>query len=591
MTGKFLLAVAAASSVAAQALAPSADYVIVGGGPAGFVLAEQLSQNPRTHVVLLEAGPDAINSNLINSNSSEYCEVSFNTADRYLAPAFYPEIQQYLWNYTSQPDPNLGGQAPKITQGRVFGGGSAVNGMAYCRGAASVFDEWAEISGNPGLAWESLLEDFKATSHYTFQPANYDEVVNTTVYGDGPLEVSRASGVGGFDLPFAEAVKSALDLEEVDLTDGTGIGLDLGLESIRVSNRTRSYARNSFGSLMENRSNVQMIHDAWVHNIGFSGHTAVNVTYLNTLNNETYTLGAKEIIVSGGALNTPKLLMLSGVGPKDRLAELDIQLVADVPAVGANLKDHLFSIIELEVTEEVLTVWQWSQNATEKALAEEQYAANGSGPLGWDNGLVYAAFRIPDSVFDGVNGTHYTSLPQDRPHALIEYSNVPFDPATPNKSAITAWASLVQPEAAGQVRLQSSDYRDDPLVYSNYYGSAADKRAIVWSYKKLRQILASDALKSVVVQEFYPGANVTTDEDIWAAIQQQAYSFHHPLGSVALGKALDSNWRLKGLKGIRVVDSSTFPSPPTCHPQADVYAIAHRAAKDIQGADGHSLAY
>lgn len=565
---KGLLSIAAASSAAAHKLAGSADYVIVGGGPAGFVLAEQLSQNPNTYVVLLEAGPDGINSSLINT------------------PAYYIEIQEYFWNYTSQPDPNLGGQAPGLTQGRVFGGGTAVNGMAYCRGAASVFDEWAELSGNPGLAWRSLLEDFKATSHYTYQPANYSEFVNTTVYGDGPLEVSRASGLTGFDLPFAKAVESALGLKEIDMTDGTGIGLDLGLQSIRVSNRTRSYARNSFGSLMENRPNVQMIHGAWVHNIGFSGKTAVNVTYLNTLNNETYTVTAGETIVSGGAINTPKLLMLSGVGPKDRLSKLGIPVVADIPSVGANLYDHYFPIVEAEVTDDVLTVWQWSQNVTEEVLAKEQYAADASGPLGWDNGLVYAAFRIPDSVFEGVNGTHYTSLPKDRPHILIEYSTVPFDRATPNISVITAWSSLVQPEASGYVTLNSSDYRDDPLIFSNYFGSAADKVAVIWGYKKLREILASDELKSVVVQEFYPGANVTTDEEIWAAIQQQAYSFHHPLGTVAIGKALDSNWRLKGLKGIRVIDSSTFPSPPSCHPQADVYAIAHRAAKDIRDADG-----
>lgn len=459
--------------------------------------------------------------------------------------------------------------------------------MAYCRGAASVFDEWADLSGNPGLAWTSLLEDFKATSHYTYQPADYEQFVNTSGYGNGPLEVSRVSGLTGFDLPFAQALQDALGLDEVDMTDGTGIGLNKGLESIRVSNRTRSYARNTFGLQLETRPNVQMIPNAWVYHIGFSGHTAVNVTYLDTLTNETLAFTASEIIVSGGAINTPKLLMLSGVGPEDRLSELGIPLVANIPAIGAQLYDHYFGIVEVEVTDNVLTVWQWFQNGTEKALAEEQYATNASGPLGWDNGLVFGAFRIPDSVFDGMNGTHYTSLPSDRPHVLMEYSTVPFDAATPNISTVTAWASLVQPEAAGSVTLQSSDYRVDPLIYSNYFGSPADKAAIMWSYKKLREILASGSLQSVVVGEFYPGANVTTDADVWAAIQQQALSFHHPLGTVPIGKALDSNWRLHGLKGIRVVDSSTFPTPPTCHPQADVYALAHRAAQDIQQADGH----
>ena len=457
--------------------------------------------------------------------------------------------------------------------------------MAYCRGAASVFDEWAQVSGNPGLAWKSLLDDFKAVSHYTFQPASYEQFVNTSVYGDGPLEVSRASSLTGFDLPFESALQSILGLHEVDMTDGTGIGLDKGLESIRVSNRTRSYARTAFGSLIEVRPNVQMIHDAWVHHIGFSGKTAKNVTYINTQTNSNTTLSAKEIIISSGAINTPKLLMLSGVGPKAQLSKLNIPIVADNPAVGATLYDHLFPIVMVEVDPDVMTVWQWSQNATEAAIATSQYQTNHSGPLANDNGIVFGAFRVPDSVFDGINGTHYTSLPADRPHILIEYSGVPFDPDTGNVSQVTGWASLVQPESTGNVSLSTAQYIDNPRIFSNYYGTPADKAALLWGYKKLRQIMASAELKSVVKQELYPGSNVTSDHDIWAAIQQQSYSFHHPLGSVPIGQALDSNWRLKGLHGIRVVDVSTFPYATTCHPQATVYALAHRAALDIIAAD------
>ena len=127
------------------------------------------------------------------------------------APAYYPLISEFKWNYTSQPDPNLGGNAPEIAQGRVFGGGSGINGMAYCRGARSVFDGWAKSSGNPGLAWQSLLDDFKATSQYGVQSSDLpDQVVNTTVFGQGPLELSRTSGDTGFDLPWANALKKVL---------------------------------------------------------------------------------------------------------------------------------------------------------------------------------------------------------------------------------------------------------------------------------------------------------------------------------------------------------------------------------------------
>ncbi|KAA8648087.1 hypothetical protein EYZ11_007078 [Aspergillus tanneri] len=594
----FIIAVASTVAAKSPTSTADADYVIIGGGPAGLVLAEQLSRNPHIHVVLLEAGPDGINSSLINSESphpsirppfrlSLHLRRIVADHDLMLAPASYPLITEFYWNYTAEPDANLNGKAINLAQGRVLGGGTAVNGMAYCRGAASLFNEWADLSGNRGLAWDSLLDDFKATAHYQYQPADYCQVTNRSAYGGGPLDVSQSSGLTGFDVPFATAVMEALGLPEVDLTDGTGIGMDYGLSSISAVERTRSYARNTFGAMMEYRPNVEVIHDAWAHHIGFQGSTAVNVTYLHMASNETRTVSASEIIVSGGAINTPKLLMLSGVGPQDRLQSLGVPVVADMPAIGQNLYDHAFAIFELQVTPDVKTFWQWSMNQTANAIATEAYARNRSGPLGWNNGYLYAAYRLPDAAWQeaGVDGSHYTSLPADRPHVLIEYSTVPFMAAAANFSAVTAWTSLVQPEDPGSVTLRSSNYREDPVIHTNYYGSAADKVAVQYSFKQLRQILHADQLKPLILDEFYPGANVTTDQEIWAAIQNQTYSFRHPVGTVALGKALDKDWRLKGLKGIRVVDSSTFPYPTTCHPQAVVYALAHRAARDIRVAD------
>ncbi|KAL8718837.1 MAG: hypothetical protein Q9225_004082 [Loekoesia sp. 1 TL-2023] len=559
---------AAADSSTTQRPGGKVDYVIVGGGPAGFVVAEQLSRNPRVRVTLLEAGPDASQDPVIN------------------VPAYFIEVLPYLSLYDSQPDPNLGGLTPNLWQGKVLGGGSATNGMLYCRGSSSVFDEWARISGNPGLAWNSLLNDFRATSHYTFQPADYQQIVNTNGFGNGPLEVSRTSGLTGFDLPFATALQSTLGLKEQDFTDGTGIGYDLGLGTIRVSNRTRSYALNTFGYEMANRPNFRLIHNAMVQKIGFSGRTAQSVTYINTLNNQTSTLTANEVIVAGGAINTPKLLMLSGVGPRNQLTKFNIPVVADIPDVGANLYDHHYSAIEVEVTPNVETVWQWSVNATGVAEYQAEYARDRSGPLGWNNGDLYAGYRLPDSIFQGINSTYYTSLPKDRPNVFFEYSTAAFVQPAPNVSIVTAWSTVIQPEASGYLTLASANYEDAPLIYSNYYGSEADKAVIMNGYKQLRSVLQAAPLQSTIVREVFPGANVTTDAQIWQAIQQSAASFHHPVGTVALGKVLDANWRIKGLKGIRVVDSSAIPNLPTCHPQSDVYAVAHRAALDIIRADG-----
>lgn len=488
-----------------------------------------------------------------------------------------------------QPDANLAGNAPGVPQGRVLGGGTAVNGMAYCRGAASVFDEWAQISGNPGLAWQSLLLDFHEVSHYADPPtADYDQLVNFTAYGDGPLEVSRSSGLTGFELPFLSSVQRKLGLKQVDMNDGTGTGAVMGVSSVFARNRTRSYARTAYAPLIEGRPNLQVSYGAWVSSIGFSDKRAVGATYHS--NGEVHTINGGEIIISAGAVNTPKLLMLSGVGPKEHLDSLGIPLVADHPHIGTKLRDHALSVIQLLVTPEVLTLWQWSANTTEEGISRTQYAANASGPLGWNDALSYATFRLPDSVWDGLNDTHYTSLPPDRPHALIQFTTIPF--ISTNSSAVTAWASLVQPETSGRVVLQSSDYQDDPLIYANYYGTKADKAAIISAYQKLREVMKEEPVSGLITEEFYPGPTVGSDEEVWAAIQNQTYSFRHPVGTVALGTALDRNWRLKGLEGIRVVDSSTFPFPTTCHPQSVVYALANRAAKDIIEADvGGSIGY
>jgi choline dehydrogenase len=511
---------------------------------------------------------------------------------RHLAPALFPFIAEPLWNFTGRPDKNLAGNSVQIPQGRVAGGGTAVNGMAYCRGAASVFDEWASVSGNKGLAWRSLLQDFLEVSHYTETVSGSDDqqqIVNQTVYGrnDVGVEVSRSSSMVGYEALFSQTVQSEMGLREVDMNDGTGIGVDRGLLSIYAGNRTRSYAANVYGPQIDARPNVQVLYNAWVSRVGFEGNRAVNVTYHQQTHNgedRTVTVRSSEIILSAGAINSPKLLMLSGVGPRAELEKHNIPVVADIPEVGSSLHDHALSVMLYNAAPELLTVWQWTENSTEVVIAKDQYVSHSSGPLGTGNGFVYATFRVPDSIFDGLNSSHYNTLPADRPHVLIQVTSISLL-AGVNSSAVTAWASLVQPEGTGRISLQSSDYRDNPVMETNYYGSDADKAAILWGYKKLRDIMGNSALQTILPGEIYPGPDVKTDEDVWKAIQAQTLSYRHPIGTVALGTVLGSDWRLRGLEGIRVVDSSTFPCPTTCHPQSSVYALANRAAKDILEAD------
>lgn len=170
----------------------------------------------------------------------------------------------------------------------------------------------------------------------------------------------------------------------------------------------------------------------------------------------------------------------------------------------------------------------------------------------------------------------------------MQYANVALlaNTSSPTTKFMTIWVALVQPEATGTIRLASSNFWDFPLIDTASFGSKGDRAAVLWGYKALRRVLSSHWLKPLIVREIYPRANVTRDEDLMEAIRGGAQSYHHPMGTVALGTVLDKEFRVKGLKGLRVVDASVFPHPPNCRPQADVYAVAHLAARVIRKADG-----
>lgn len=458
--------------------------------------------------------------------------------------------------------------------------------MGICRGSSSVFDEWAEISGNDGLAWDSgMFDAFKATTHLQDDVHPADQTaVNQSSFGDGPLAISSQRFQLAFDRPFVDKLSSALNITEIDFMSGDGIGVTEQVGAILSSNRTRSYAWNTFGWLAVNRHNFQVRHDAWATKIEFDDTTANGVTYVDTLSNTTHTIQANEIVIAAGAVGSPHLLMLSGVGPAEQLEAVGIDVVLDSPEVGQNLMDHHFAQIVYEAAPEEGTVWQLQNNATVADEAQTEYAANGGGLLGVPDGNVFGAFRLPDSVFDGL-GDYHTSLPADRPDIIFEYTTAPLWEGVvsnvPNVSTITPFVALVQPEGRGNITLASADYRQQPVINSAYWSTPEDRAAILYAYKQYREILASPELSTWAVAEIFPGANVTSDDEIWAAIQTTSGSFHHPVGTVAIGSALDENWRVIGIDGLRVVGTAAAPNIITCHTQGMAYALGYRAAMDI----------
>lgn len=498
----------------------------------------------------------------------------------------FQQTWAWMWRYNSAPETSLGGRAPELVQGKGLGGGTAVNGMAYCRGAASVFDEWARISGNDGLAWDSMLQAFQATTHWADYPnLTYTAAVNQTAFGNGPIEVTSPRELLTIDQPFHDSAASILNLTDIDFASGGGIGITLGMQTIRSSNRTRDFAPNTYGYMANGRANYRVVPNAWVSQIGFTGTQADKVTYQDGNTLEEITLSAKEIIVAAGAINTPQLLKLSGVGPADELNSLEIPVVMDAPQVGQNLVNHHYAVAQYEARPTTDTLWQLMNNSTRREIDLLEYRNNGDGMFGTVYGSNLAGFRLPDSVFEGTGSDFFQSLPADRPHVAIYASSSPFLMDGPNVSIVAGFAGIVQPESSGNVTLASSNYQDAPIINSNYWGTASEVAAVKQAYSRLLQIFRSDNLTPYYTREQYPGRNLTSDADLWAAIQGSSHDWHHPVGTAALGTVLDAGWRVKGLSGLRVIGAAAMPTITTCPIQAAVYAMAHRSAVDIARAD------
>jgi choline dehydrogenase len=534
------------------------DYVIVGGGSAGSVLANRLSADPSTRVLVLEAGrPDWRFDVFVHMPAA----LTFPIGSRF-----------YDWKYESEPEPAMGGRRIYHARGRLLGGSSSINGMIFQRGNPLDFERWAADPGMAGWSYADCLPYFKRMEDCL--AAAPDDPYRG--HG-GPLPLERGPASSPLFEAFFEAVRQA-GLSLVDDVNGfrqEGFGpFDRNILRGRRISAARAYLHP-----VRRRRNLEIRTGAFVTRILFDGRRAVGVEVASGGrggSGGTRIVEAGEVVLAGGAFNTPQLLQLSGVGPADLLRGHDIEVVADLPGVGENLQDHLEVYVQHACTEPV-SLQPAATQRWRRPFIGAQWLFLRSGP-GASNHFEGGGFaRSNDDV--------------DRPNLMLHFLPlaIRYDGSSPaGGHGYQVHVGPMYSDARGSVRIRSSDPRIHPQLRFGYLSTAEDRREWVEALRFSRRILDQPAFEPYDGGEVSPGPAVETDEQVLEWVRGDAETALHPSCSARMGIGPDAvvdpaSMRVHGVDGLRVVDASVFPYIPNANIYAPVMMVAEKAADLVAG--------
>src|SRR3954470_2854176 len=512
------------------------DYVIVGAGSAGCALANRLSEDPDVSVCLVEAGPP---------DSEEALHIPVAFSQLYRTP--------FDWDFATEPEPALDGRNVYLPRGRVLGGSSSLNAMIYIRGNRRDYDEWRDL-GNPGWGWDDVLPYFKR--------AEDNERGASEFHGaGGPLGVSDSHSMH----PLADAFVEAAAATGLQTLDDFNTGEQDGVGRYQMTQRNGMRCSTAVAYLHPAlpRPNLTLIPMALVTRVLFQGTRASGVEAV--VEGSLTALRAGEVILCAGAYQSPQLLMLSGVGPRDELAGHGIDVLVDQPAVGGNLQDHLNAGIILFTDDPTtLETAETEENAT---LLQTQ----GRGPLTSNIAEAGGFWRSRDGLEAPDVQFHFAPV-MFADEGLLE----PFD------HAYSYGVCVVKPTARGRVWLRSADPADKPRILNNFLGTEEDWAATVAGVRKCLEIREQSPLKEYE-RSPYEVPDGDSDEAIRAHVRAKSHHIYHPTGTCAMGSVVDAELRVQGVEGLRVVDASVMPMVTRGNTNAPTIMIAEKAADLVRG--------